>query len=1113
MPATCPTTSNLFTALSTCDGGGSCQTPATMTCFPYRCGTAACKASCTADADCLPPATCTGGSCGLKPPGATCATKEECQSNFCEQGVCCQTACTGICKSCALSNSRGVCSNIAAGNPDISARCSDQGAMSCGTDGFCDGKGACRLYGAGTICLGASCPKTQSTQTNARTCDGLGVCQAATTKACAPYLCDGTAMCLGTCTGDQDCLAPNICDPQTSRCGKLKRLGQSCTATTDCLTGNFCVDGVCCATSSCVLCQACNVGAAAGNCANVPAGTTDTMGRCTPNPPCGNTGACNGAGACQLAATTVSCGTQSCTGSTYTPLSHCNGTGGCLAPTASSCTPYACATDTCRNTCSMDSHCLAPFTCQGTAPNRNCALKANGSVCTAGNQCISGNCINGVCCGSAACGTCQTCNGTTPGTCTPLAAGTPAPSGQCALNPPCGNTGICNGASGCTQAATSVTCGMPVSCTGMTFQPQSFCTGAGTCNQQPTSSCGNYICGTSACKTNCNADAHCSSTSLYCTGNATTAGSCVAKKANGATCGAANECASGSCVDGVCCATSSCSGCQSCSINGSGTCANVPNGTTHASDCPTGGVCGNTGFCNGAGACEKKSTSTSCGLAASCTNGTYQPPSFCSGTGSCTQASTVDCGAYLCGVNACKTSCTSATETSDCAAGYYCSGVSCAPKKGPGVACGGGNQCVSGNCVDGVCCTTSSCPTCQSCGLNGSGTCANVPSTMGDPHGRCPTSTTCGNTGACNGAGACQQQPNTLQCGAAVMCTGSTYQPPSFCTGSGTCSQASTVSCAPFICNTAGTSCLTTCNADSDCINSTFYCTGPGGSCQPKKAPPSTCLSAHECANGNCVDGVCCNTSSCGVCKTCNGITPGTCAAVADGQAEPHNLCTANPPCGNTGFCAGGACAQVNAGTMCTSFTCLDATTFQPAGACNGTGSCSIPNAVGCSPYQCTTGGCRGTCDIPGELTQCAQPNTYCNGSGCVAKKGLGVACGRDGECSSKHCTDGVCCNTGPCGSCQSCAVPGSEGMCGNVPSGAIDPTGACVNQVGTCGTNGRCNGAGNCALYDTTTVCGGSCAPLISTFTTLYCDGLGSCLLTVPQVCANGCDGNGCVP
>src|SRR6185295_16944857 len=102
---------------------------------------AACKASCTADADCLPPATCTGGFCGLKQNGALCASKDECLSTFCEQGVCCQTACTGICKSCALSPSRGVCSNLAVGAADIMSRCSDQGTASCGTDGFCDGKG------------------------------------------------------------------------------------------------------------------------------------------------------------------------------------------------------------------------------------------------------------------------------------------------------------------------------------------------------------------------------------------------------------------------------------------------------------------------------------------------------------------------------------------------------------------------------------------------------------------------------------------------------------------------------------------------------------------------------------------------------------------------------------------------------------------------------------------------------------------------------------------------------------------------------------------------------------------------------------------------------------
>jgi hypothetical protein len=219
--ASCPANTATFTPAGTCNGAGTCTIPAATSCFPYSCGTAACNSTCRADADCAPPGVCSGGSCGLKPPGATCGTKDECQLGFCEQGICCQTACTGICKSCALSNSRGLCSNIADGNPDVAARCSDQGAASCGTDGFCDGKGACRLYGAGTICLGASCPKGQSTQTNARTCDGLGVCQTPTTKACAPYVCDGTSMsmCLGTCTSDQDCLSPIICDPQTSRCG------------------------------------------------------------------------------------------------------------------------------------------------------------------------------------------------------------------------------------------------------------------------------------------------------------------------------------------------------------------------------------------------------------------------------------------------------------------------------------------------------------------------------------------------------------------------------------------------------------------------------------------------------------------------------------------------------------------------------------------------------------------------------------------------------------------------------------------------------------------------------------------------------------------------------
>src|SRR5690242_21526612 len=50
--------------------------------------------------------------------------------------------------------------------------------------------------------------------------------------------------------------------------------------------------------------------------------------------------------------------------------------------------------------------------------------------------------------------------------------------------------------------------------------------------------------------------------------------------------------------------------------------------------------------------------------------------------------------------------------------------------------CGGGNECVSGNCVDGVCCATAMCGTCQACNLAPAGTCVLVPA--GSMDDSCP---------------------------------------------------------------------------------------------------------------------------------------------------------------------------------------------------------------------------------------------------------------------------------------------------------------------------------------------------------------------------------------
>ncbi len=1088
----CPAGSTLFTGVSGCDGAGTCVTPGATSCFPYLCGNAACKGTCMADGDCASPAVCINGSCGLKPIGAVCIDGKECLSNVCEQGVCCSTSCAGTCKSCALPNARGTCTNVPTGDTDPHGTCANMGPASCKTDGFCDGSGACRLYDASTSCAAPSCANAPTpTLTSGRTCDGRGTCQAASQIACAPYVCSGSTACKAACTGDGDCQPGNICDPVTSRCGNQARLGQACTNTANCLTGNTCVDGVCCSTTSCPLCQACNIAGTAGNCANVPINTPEPHTLCAANPPCGNTGACNGLGACQQAGTGVSCGTASCTGSTFTPISHCNGSGACAAPTATACSPYVCGTGACKTTCTIDGDCLAPYTCQGSGSNKSCALKPNGLACSAANQCISGNCTNSVCCGSASCPTCQACDVNGLGSCAPLANGTPAPSNQCPISTTCGNTGSCNGAGGCQQQVSTLQCAAP-SCTGSTYTAPGLCTGSGGCGAQTMSSCSPYICGGTACKTNCNSNADCLNSTYFCTGSG---GSCQPKRGNGATCGSGNECTSGSCTDGVCCGSAGCPTCQACNIaSNPGTCTNIAAGAGDLhGGCPAGTTCGNTGVCNGAGACQQAAATVPCGTA-SCTGSTYTGPVTCSGSGSCPTQTQSSCSPYLCGTNACKTSCNS---NSDCiSSAYYCTGVggTCVPRKGNGATCGGTNECTSDSCVDGVCCGSASCPTCQVCNLSGNGTCSNV-GVIAEPHARCAPSSTCGNTGLCNGGGACQQAATTVQCGNA-LCNGTAFTPAAFCNGSGSCSPPGTVACTPFVCGT-GNACLATCNNDNDCASG-YFCPSAGAQCQAKKGPGGSCTLGHECGTNSCIDNVCCTSNGCDPCQVCNLSGNGTCTALPNGPA-PDGQCTAAGTCGDTGLCQGGVCQKEPSSTACVAASCTNAgatSTFQPAATCNGGGSCSSPPAAqGCGAYTCTGAGCRSTCGGDGDCVT----GYYCNGGSCQLRVANGDSCTGGNQCVSGQCIEGVCCNVA-CGACGSCVLPTKVGTCTPLGPGTED-TRCHDDGAESCGFNGKCDGGGNCDRYPAGTVCGRACATDGSTYTISVCDSASLCspLLSAP--------------
>jgi hypothetical protein len=290
------------------------------------------------------------------------------------------------------------------------------------------------------------------------------------------------------------------------------------------------------------------------------------------------------------------------------------------------------------------------------------------------------------------------------------------------------------------------------------------------------------------------------------------------------------------------------------------------------------------------------------------------------------------------------------------------------------------------------------------------------------------------------------------------------------------------------------------------------YCAG--GTCLAKKALGGTCGTGHECTSGNCVDGTCCSTASCTTCQACNLNGLGTCTNIGAGQPAPAGQCgvTTNS-CGNTGTCNGsGACTQASSSTTCAPAICAANSPFYtPAATCTGSGTCGIATTTNCSPYNCTSTGCPTTCTSDADCIT----GDYCTGPGgsCLPRALAGGACTKDTQCQTGHCLNNVCCGSATCPSCQSCAVPGYEGTCTNVPAGGPDPTGTCVSQPPTtCGTDGLCDGSGSCQYWPSTTMCSAvTCAAGTSLQIADYCNGAGSCAnlgQTVSDCAPLTCDG-----
>lgn len=277
-----------------------------------------------------------------------CTTPEECDSGYCVDNACCESACNIPCMSCA--NAEGTCSSfVPAGAEDTNS------TPTCVAPFACDGAGHCKL-GNGEGC-------TADDECGSGFCvDGI-CCESACDEPC--MLCAGPE---GLCAyyvaaggedleSDPPCAGDSACDGNGT-C--LVMDGAFCAAGSECISG-FCVDGVCCESACDTPCYSCDN--PLGTCTSfVPDGDPDPNA----NPPCINQYHCNGAGSCEEIGLPPG---AACTVASECESGHCEDNTCCMTACPVPCLTCANAQGTCTSFVPPftedPGQCEAPFVCDG----------------------------------------------------------------------------------------------------------------------------------------------------------------------------------------------------------------------------------------------------------------------------------------------------------------------------------------------------------------------------------------------------------------------------------------------------------------------------------------------------------------------------------------------------------------------------------------------------------------------------------------------------------------------------------------------------------------------------------------------------------------------------
>jgi alpha-tubulin suppressor-like RCC1 family protein len=166
--------------------------------------------------------------------GERCRAHEECRSNHCVDGMCCNEACNGICETCDASATPGTCTatttDSACPEPYVCfgrERCRLPDGETCRDAADCESR-RCEPTNAGTtVCCGTSCHGT------CQKCSAEGRCNAfpATDERC-DVECEADTVCakhvppaVDTCTGHGECAS---CTTTFTRAGVACGVGSQC---------------------------------------------------------------------------------------------------------------------------------------------------------------------------------------------------------------------------------------------------------------------------------------------------------------------------------------------------------------------------------------------------------------------------------------------------------------------------------------------------------------------------------------------------------------------------------------------------------------------------------------------------------------------------------------------------------------------------------------------------------------------------------------------------------------------------------------------------------------------------------------------------------------------